>query len=181
MAKKKEPTVDDALKSFKDIMNRAELSKFIYVNNKMISQNKAGKSILIIVNQILWSKLIDDPEFKANIKELDLSKESESKLQPLFKYGDELEDGWINVDTDIIYKGDIFEVKINGFDYKLPIHRNLIPLKLRKAEYNNIKYKVFLNPNTLGIKKKFEFPIKEKDTDIINDYGFTIMRLLKII
>lgn len=181
MAKKKEPSIDDAIKSFKDIMKRAELSKFIYENNKMISQNKAGKSILIIVNQPLWGKLIDDPDFKSNIKELDLNKESEIKLQSLFKYGGELDEGWLDIDIDVIYKGDIFEVNIDGFDYKLPIHRNLIPLKLRKAEYNNIKYKVFLNPNVLAIKKKFEFPVKEKDTETINDYGFTIMRLLKII
>jgi hypothetical protein len=57
-----------------------------------------------------------------------------------------------------------------------------MPLKLRKAEYSDVGYKVFTNPDILAIKKRFTFPCKIHDTDEdITHCEFTVVRLFKMV
>lgn len=175
MAGKKIPSVEDALKIFKDVMLRALLSDYLYVNRTMLSKNPKDHSILIIPDQELWVKIIEDPDMKDHINELDINNPDQYKMLPLFEYGNNLNSNdWIEIDPEILFKGKVFRISMKGFEYEVPINRGLLPLKLRKAEYNNISYKVFSKPSLmLVLKKRFDFPLE--------GCGFTILRMFKVI
>lgn len=176
MAKKKVPSVEDAINRFRDVMLRASLSDYLYVNQTMISKNPKDNSIIIIPDQDLWIRLIDDEELKNHIKELDITNKDHSEQMKLCSYSDDLiHESWIEIDPNILFTGKIFKIGVKGFEYELPINRGLLPLKLRKAEYNNISYRVFTKPNlVLALKKRFDFPA-------IENCGFTMIRMFQII
>lgn len=175
MARKKEPSVDDALNIFKDVMRRASLSNYLYVNKIMFAKNIQDKSIFIIPDQELWLKIIDDPDIKPNLKELDISNPNEASLKNLFSYLEYIDDpSWIDIDIETLFAGKIYKISIDEFEYQIPINKNLLPLKLKKAEYNKITYRIFKGSSlVLGLKKRFDFPIE--------NCGFSIIRLFKII
>lgn len=176
MAKKKIPSTEDALKIFKDVMQRASLTSYQYVNNIMLSKNPDGNTIVIIPEQELWLKIIDDEEIKPVLKELDINDQRQSDKIQVLQYAKDLEcESWVDIDPEILFKGKIFKISLKGFDYEVPINKGLLPLKLRKAEYNNIKYRVFTKPNiVLSLKKSFDFPA-------IEHCGFTILRMFQVI
>lgn len=174
MGKKKEPSMEEAVKIFKDVMSRTSLSNYIYVNHTMISKTPKGRSVLILPDINLWKEIIIDEEIDK--RELDIKNPDEIKLQSLFSYADNMEsDEWINLDSELLFKGKIIKIRVNGFDYKISLNRDLIPLKLRKSEYYKISYRIFVSNDSfvLGIKKRFDYPLE--------DSGFYIMRLFKII
>lgn len=175
MAKKKVPTIEDAIKSFNNIIERASLSNYYYVNKILLSKNQKGNSILIVPDETLWLKLIDDEEFKSAMKDIDLSNPEEYKLQQLFSYAESLDTGWTEIDAkEILFPGKVFKISLNGFDYEVPINRDFLPLKLRKAEYCDISYKIFTTPQlVLSLKKRFDSPVE--------DGGFTMIRLFQVI
>jgi len=175
MGKKKLPSIQDALESFKNVMTRSSLSNYVHVNTRMLSKSPKGYSVLIIPDQQLWDLIIEDETLHPNMKELDLTDPKEAEMNELFVYGDDLENKcWIEADPLVLLSGKVFKIKIHGFEYEIPINRDLLPLKLRKAEYNNIMYRVFTNPNVvLGLKKRFNSPVEGG--------GFTIMRLFKVL
>ncbi len=175
MAKKKEPSIQDGLKVFKDVTRRASLSDYSNVENVLLSKNARDHSILIIPEVALWNAILDDPELKEHIKPLDLTNPAEKALEILFQFGTGLDDeSWVDIDADILFSGKIFKITIHGFEYEVPINKNCLPIQLRKAEYNNIKFKVFTKPyNVLAIKKYFPFPVEGA--------GFTMMRLFQVI
>lgn len=176
MAKKKLPSIEDALESFRNVMTRSSLSSYVYVNSEMLSKTPKGYSVLIIPDQELWNQIIKDSEFQVQMKELDMESPEANAQRELFTYGENISsEGWIEADPDILFKGKVFKIKIHGFEYEIPINRDLLPLKLRKAEYNNISYKVFTSPNVvLALKKRFDF----KD---VEGGGFSIMRMFKVL
>lgn len=176
MAKKKLPSIEDVLESFRNVMTRSSLSSYVYVDYKLLSKSPKGYSILIIPDQELWNQILNDEEFKSNMTELNPEDPDTEAQKELFIYGeDPTSDGWIEADPEILFKGKVFKIKIHGFEYEIPINRDLLPLKLRKAEYNNISYRVFTSPNVvLALRKRFDF----KDVD---GGGFTIMRMFKVL
>ncbi len=175
MGKKKKPSIDDALKLFKDVIKRSSLTKIYYLNNKMLSRNQKGKLILILPEKDLWEKIKEDEELKTQMTELNILDKDQYSLQEFFQYGDDLTKDWFEIDTETLYKGSIYHLLVNGFDYKIPVNRDLLPLKLKKAEYSHISYKVIINPTMLLLKKKFETEVPEIECN------FTVMRLFKIL
>lgn len=175
MAQKKVPSIQDGLKVFKDAMRRASLSDYSYVNKIILSKNQKDKSILVVPETELWKIIIDDEELKPQIKPLDLTSPADNLLMPLFTYADDLEaPGWFEIDPEIMMSGKVLKIRIDGFEYDVTINKDCLPLKLKKAEFNNIMYKVFVKPaHILAIKKYFPFAI--------SDGGFTMIRLFKII
>lgn len=159
--------MEDAVTNFKQVMSRASLKDYSYVNRIMLSKNPKGQSILIIPEQGIWDSIINDKEFMSHMREAtsDIS---------LFKYGEEVDSGtWIEVDPQVIYNGSVFKISIDDLTYELLINKNMIPLKLKKAEVNDIWYRVFLNPSVLVVKKKFTFPV--------DGGSFTVMRMMQIL
>lgn len=166
--------MEEAVKIFKDVMSRTSLSNYIYVNRVMISKTPKGRSILIIPDMNLWREILTDEEIEK--RELDIKNPDEIKLQALISYTDNIESNeWINLDSELLFTGKIIKIHVNGFDYKISLNRDLIPLKLRKKEYYKISYRIFTTKDSfvLGIKKRFDYPLE--------DSGFYIMRLFKII
>ncbi len=179
MAKKKEPSIQDALNTFKDVARRATLTDYLTVNRYMISKTNKDRKVLIITEDKLFEAIMADEEISKNIKELDITNPEQSALQDILRFGEDLDNPtWIEIDPEPLFKGKVKYVKVHdNFDYKIPIHRNLLPLKLKKAEYNNISYRVFIQkyPTELciSIKKRFEFPL--------TGYSFTLLRVFKIL
>ena len=64
LTKKKVPSADDAIKSFKDVMTRASLSNYYYVNSIILSKNNNSNNILVIPDKMIWDKLVEDEEWK---------------------------------------------------------------------------------------------------------------------
>ena len=77
--------MEDAVTNFKQVVTRASLKDYSYVNRIMLSKNPKGQSILIVPEQGLWDKLVTDKDFMSNMSE------STSNVD-IFKYGEEIED-----------------------------------------------------------------------------------------
>lgn len=174
MAGKKVPTVEDALNYFKEVMKRSSLQNYVYVNNLMLSKTPKNQSVIIAPELELWRAIIDDKDLRENMKELNPDNAMDRYSMQLLTCGEDLTTAWIDLDSIAIYNGVMLKVSIDGLEYDIPINKNLLPLKIKKAEADNIAYKVFVNPNMiLAVKKKFIFPVEE--------CNFTIMRLLQIL
>lgn len=175
MAKKKQPSIQDGLKEFKDVMLRASLSNYSYVDRVLLSKNSKGNSILIAPKIELWNAIMDDEELSKTITPIDITNPADYQLQPLFSFGQELShDAWLDIDPEILFAGKVFKITIDGFDYQIPINKDCLPVKLRKKEYTDIKFRVFTSPShVLGIKKYFPFEVENG--------GFSMIRLFQII
>lgn len=171
MGKKKEPSIQDAVAVFKSVIQRASLSDYTYLNRTILSKTKDNKSVLIVPDLILWQTLNTDEEFTASLREFNLGSKEDRNI---FDYGNNLESGvWFEIDAEEISKGKIVHVQIQDFDYEVPISRVLLPLKLKKAEFNNLFYRVDTKPYMLILKKYFQFPI--------DGCGFYLVRAYQIL
>lgn len=128
----------------------------------MISEDQ-GFVLLILPDKTLWENLL----LKKVLTDIEPVTSEQSQY---FSYA--AEDNWIDIDIDDEFlKGKMLEIKINNFEYMVNLNRDLMALKLRKAEYNHISYKIYLGKvNILALKKRFE-----------SEYGFSIIRLFKIV
>ena len=179
VSKKRVPTMESAIVSFKEVMLRASLSNYYYVGNTILSKNNNSNNILIIPDKELWDKLIEDEEWKTEnkFKEPDVTNMEESSIPSWMEYGKDVTTDWFPIDVDAeLYTGKVFKIKINGYEYKISVNRDLMPMKLKKSEYEGISYKVFHKPlQVLAIKKRFESLAE------VEGSGFTIIRLFQII
>ena len=175
MGKKKEPTLQDGLKVFKEVMARASLSDYTYVNRTLLSKNQKGRTILIVPEEGLWNLILDDADLKGQLKPLDLNDPASSSLKPLFEFGEDLADtSWLPIDHEALMGGQVIKISIDSFEYSPVISGACLPVKLRKAEFNDITYRVFTSPSyILALKKYFSSPVEGG--------GFTMMRLFKIL
>ena len=173
MAKKTNPCLEDSINIFQDAMQRASLSNYLHVNRTLLSKNNNDNSVIINIDPILWNSIIELPEFKDNIKELDITKAEDSSLIELCSYCDSSSDSWVELNSDELYAGKILKISIQNLEYELTISKALIPLKLKKAEFNNISYRIIPDKMILALKKRFEYPLEE--------YGFDIIRIFQIV
>jgi len=175
MAKKKIPSMEDALNDFKSIMLRASLSDYLHVNGILISKNPKDVSVIIKPDKSLFQKILDDLELKDHITELDESNSEEYKYIEYIKYTDESnKELWIDINCDDLYAGKVISISVNGFNYEVSVNKNSVPLKLRKAEFNNISYRIFTNPKLiLTLAKRFD--------GYVDDSSFTMFRLYQIL
>lgn len=171
--------MESAVASFKEVTCRALLSNYYYVGNIIVSSNISGNNILIIPDQELWNNLIEDNIWKVGcqLREPNINIPEEFIIQSWIVYGKDLVTDWfpITLDADL-YTGKVFKIKINDYEYKISVNRDLMPMKLKKPEYEGISYKVFHKPlPVLAIKKRFE------GAEGVESSGFTIIRLFQII
>lgn len=180
MAKKKEPSIDDALNIFKDVMQRALLSNYVYVNSILVSKNSKGKSILIAPEKELWLKILEDEDLKKSMKELDYGDPNDQEALPFFLYLNELKDlSWTELNSEEMFNGTTIKIKISeDFGYEHPINKTMLPIKLKKSEFKDIEYCVFKSNSSnniiLALRKRFEFPA-------IPEAGFSIIKFFKVI
>ena len=173
MAKKKEPSLEEAIKVFMDVITRSSLTEFFYINNTLISKNPKGNSVVLLLEQSLWNGIIDNIEIKDKLHELDSNNPNHQDDIKLSKYTDIENATWIDIDSEQLYSGKVVKLNVEGLEYELSVNKNLIPLKLKKNEFNDISYTVIPSDMTFILRKKFNYPLE--------DHGFTIMRIFKIL
>jgi hypothetical protein len=142
------------------------------MNNVLMGRTKNEDHVLVIPDPLLFDILTGDKTIE--VQELPLLDPDVGHLRGWFKYGENIEeDKWFTLlDDERLYEGKTIEIPIAGHPIPIVIHKDLIPLRLRKAEFNSIAYRVFVDPLLFGIKKRFE---------LLEGYGFTIMRLFQIV
>lgn len=176
MAGKKIPSMDDSLKIFKDALTRATLTDFYSDGNRLIGYTADHVTIIISIDLDLLSKVSnDDDDLKEHIKPIDLTDKDQYDMARLLTVADDLDsDAWVEPDIDKLYNSKIVRIEVAGFDYDVAIHKSFLPLKLKKAEFNDIKYRIFANPSLiLAIKKRF-------DTKVENG-SFSMIRVFQIV
>lgn len=175
MASKKIPSIQDGLKYYKELINRANLSKFVNYENILAGKNKDNKTVVVIPDIPLWNAILEDPELKENITKYNENSYLDLTVEDLVRYTSDFNSpAWIDLDTTTIYEGKMIELRVNEVEYEIPISRDCLPLKLKKAECNNLTYRIFGSPIlTLGIKKYFPFKVPGCDV--------TMMRMFRII
>ena len=156
MAKAKEPTNQDCLLIFKDILNRSKLDLMIYQNQTILSIHKDGHSVLTVAEPELWAIAMEDEEFRTKVIPFDMEKHGDLRFK--FRYAERaFNDDWISIDPDKMYSGDLVQLKIDGLEYDIPINVKVFPLKLRKTEFNGFAYRVTKTDRViLCIRKRFD-------------------------
>lgn len=80
----------------------------------------------------------------------------------------------IEINSDELYNGKIININIENFEYPILINKDSFPCKLKKAEFKDISYSIFNNPNhILSLNKKF--------ISDIEGGNFNMYRLFQII
>jgi len=143
---------------FNDIMKRSKLSSpRLYQNQTIIIPKKDDGTVAIIVEPDLWAALMET-EFKDTLQPFDPAKDLTYKDK--FTYFSIMNDDWIPIDPEKMYSGDLVHLKIEGFEYTIPINVKIFPVKLRKTEFTNFSYQVIRREKViLVVRKKFETPI----------------------
>jgi len=167
---KKVVTTEVEVKSAEETILKGSDSIYYNVNGILLSKNSSDSIILVIPDKPLLRALIQN---KNLVEELDPS--NPYNYMDLLKYGNDLDgDAWLEIkDLQTIYDGKSIEIEIKDHGYPIIVTKDLLPIKLKKDEFNNIKYRIFLDPLVCGLKKEF--------TSTNEGYGFTMMRLFKVI
>lgn len=160
------------VEQWKEVTQRASLSSYYNVNGTLVSKNNKGKILLVVMDIPLLALILADKDI--DVKEFDISDPETKEYRAWFEYGSKLDgDGWLSlVDDTGFYDGKVIEIVINGHDFPVIISKELLPLKLKKAEFEMVEYRVFTDPGVLAIRKRYQ-PLE--------NHGFTIMRLFQII
>lgn len=180
MASQRKPTVEQITKTFKDIITRTsgkEISdvQFKFLNHIVITviQIKTKSFMLIIdINNGLWDQLIDDGTI--TMMEMD-SNDDKSLIDIVNTYNSISSTSWIELNSETLYNGGVIKIRPDDYEYDLALNKSLLPLKMRKSEFNNMQYALMKNSVSLifTVKKKFEF-------EDLPDYGFSISRIFKV-
>jgi hypothetical protein len=165
--------MEDAINIFQDVMQRASLSDYFHVNRSLLSKNDKDNSIIILVDQTLWNEIINIPDINQHISEIDVKNSDDLNMVNMCTYCSDPNNTWIELNCDDLYSGKVIKIKVDNFEYDLSVNKALIPLKLKKSEFNNISYRIFPDKMILALKKRFEYPLE--------DHGFSIVRLFQII
>lgn len=161
MAKKSEK--DKAVELFHSVIHRMGATK-LYEYNRMWLIQLEEYRCLVIPDEALYNELMASDEFKEKIKPCSIENSR------IFSYTDK--QNWVSIDmSEEHFKGKEFNITIDGFSYDIPLNRDLMMVKLRKAEFSNISYQVYKEKHlVLGIKKRFD-----------SAYGFDMIRLFQVV
>ena len=181
MATKKKPSIPEAILKFKEVSQRATLLDYVYVNNVLFSTNTKNQNVFIEVDDLLWNPLTEDEELKDKFKPIKIDNPHNIGIYEKYFIGNE---GFVNIDDcESFVKGiDKIKIDIENFEYPIYINKDLIPLKLRKAESNNISYKTVRGISMLlCVKKYFPFVIVDEETNEEYNYGFSLSRAFRVV
>lgn len=176
MAGKKVPTFNDAIKYFKEVMQRASLSDYFYVGNIIISKNNKNNHVILELDEPLLIHLInEDEDMKGHMYKLDINEDSVmSMIYEEYKKIDNKK--WIELNSEEIYNGNLIKVGDGiNLEYEIMIGKSLLPLKLKKAEFNQISYQF------ISDKDLFELFLIKRFSPIVEGTEFSITRLFKIL
>lgn len=168
---KKVITTDNETKTAEETILKGSASIYYNVNGVLLSKNKLDCILLVIPDKPLLEKLLENRNI--TIDELTVDNPDFKYYQGLFKYGEDLDDDrWI-VLPDNFCDGTSVEINLKDYDYPVEINSSLLPVKLKKAEFNNIMYRIFIDPLVIGLRKDFK--------SINEGFGFSMLRLFRVI
>lgn len=162
------------LNGFREIIQRSGISQIEFENGIMYGRNSNNASVIIAPGKELWSVIQNDEEMKSMMQPLDATSDLSKRVAMVMGIVTENSNDWIDLDTDTLYKGKIIKISVDGFEYDITINRDMLPLKLKKAEYNNIRYRIRLMGDPILIVQK-EFKQVPPDCD------YTMSRVFQII
>jgi hypothetical protein len=162
----------NALDQFKEMTQRASISLYYHASGVLVGKPPKEHVTVVVPDPALFTLILADKEIET--KPFDLKDEDLSALRPCFWYGGRVrEEDWFSLTKDDkFFTGKLIEITIRGHDFPVLISKELLPVKLKKAEFTDIEYRVFSGPAIMAIKKRFE---------LLADHGFTFMRLFQII
>jgi hypothetical protein len=171
MVTKKVITADIETKTAEETILRGSASIYYNVNGILLSKNKLDCILLVVPDKPLLEKLLENKNI--TIEELSMENPDFKYFNDLFKYGQNLSDNsWISLPENFC-EGSKVEITLKDYDYPIEINSALLPLKLKKAEYGNISYRIFINPLVIGLKKDFG--------SVNPGFGFSMLRLFRVI
>lgn len=171
MGKKKEITPQMAVSQWKEIVERSELSNLRNTNGVIIGINTAGKLVILVPDDQLLQLLLAETEDQLILYDRDDSLTVD--YLPWFDYGLQVnESGWLDYDGQKLFDGEAIVINLGEDRPKNYLSKDSLPLKLKKAEFTDIAYRVFMDEKILAIKKRFE---------LLPEYGFVVVKLYKII
>lgn len=129
-------------------------SIYYNVNGILLSRTAIDRVLMVVPDKPLLTVLLSNEEI--NIEEMDSNHEYYKYLHGLFKYGENLDsEDWIELDSEILYSGEIIKIKLKDHKHPVEITKVLLPVKLKKAEYVNIYYRVIVEDSaTIVILRK---------------------------
>lgn len=165
MAGKKVSSIQDQFNKFKEIIKKFQVGKILSFNHVMFMHDKEDRLVIMKFDNDLWNVIVEDKEIE--ISELDPTNEKHKTLIDSTKY---IEGGdWLELNAEDLYKGNIFNLKIEGVPYEIPISRDLFPIKFSKSDAKDFSYQIFTQSNVimLTIKKEFKLEAVPNSTFIL--------------
>ena len=165
MAGKKVPSITDELVRFKDVILKSGFDIARQYNQTLYVEGPKG-GLIVKIDQGLWNAIMEDPEMKSWISELDISKPEDRDIIDKFNYC-ENDGGWLEIDSEKIYAGAIIHITIESLSYQVPINKNLFIVKFKKSDTNNFTYKLLTVPRlSLVLRKTYEGKVENSNWSI---------------
>lgn len=172
MSKKREIIPETAMSLWQEIIDRANLTELRNVNGVVIGLTAERKKTLLIPEPRLLTLLLAD-ETHSKLLPFDREEITTIDYLPWFDYGLRLsEPGWLELDGEKFYAGETITVQLGEDTPKAYLSKDSLPLKLKKAEFVGLSYRVFPVEKVVGIRKHF---------DTLPEHGFELLRLFQII
>jgi hypothetical protein len=169
---KKTITPEMELKTAIESILNGSGSVYFNVNGILLSKNKLDRIVIVVPDKLLLEGLIEDKTI--NIEELTIDHQYFKYYNNLFKYGEGIDsDDWISLQSDELYAGNTIDINIKDYECPIQINKDLLPIKLKKSEYENIFYRIFMDPLIIGLRKDFK--------SINEGYSFSMLTLFRII
>lgn len=171
---KKEPTIEDAVAVFFNIVDRCGFSIFKREDKIMYTRNKDNAGTYFLIEQELWNVLSEDQDFNEIVRELSPTIPADRMIIDRIPLLRDMDNGWIEISDESMMNDPKIYISIEGYNYQIEVNKTIWPVRFKKAENNNYAYKIFRGKtDSFAIRKKFESPVK--------DASFYMVRMFQII
>ena len=174
MAKTKEPSIQDALKSFKDVFKRLNIISVQKQNRNLLCNTNKKQNVFIRIDSELWNLIMEDP-ISETFKDVDPSDKFTVMLLNSIPNDD---NNWVDINAEDFQLGKLINIQLDGYDYKISISKDNLILKLKKAELSDIGYQIgsinMVNSQVvnkvLKLRKRFIGPVENSTFDIMTAF-----------
>lgn len=154
------------------MVERSKLTDCRNANGVIIGVTPEKKKVLMVPDTKLLTLLLElDGDNK--VTAYDIEEKSTGEYRSWFDYGLRLtEPGWLEIDGEKLGAGETITIQLADDQPSVYLSKDSLPLKLKKAEFTGLSYRVFPAEKVVGIRKRFEN---------LSDHGFELIQLYQII
>ena len=177
MAKTKEPSVQDSLKTFNDVIKRIGVESMQMQDHNVLCTTNKKQNVLIRVDNELWNTIMES-ELKEKITEIDPCNKGLISLASIPSNDNGV---WIEINGEEFQSGKLIEINLDGYDYKISISKDNLILKLRKSELTDIAYQI--NTFTMiesGVVNKI-LKLRKRFVGTVENSSFDVMTAFIIV